>query len=125
MEKYVYNKLVRDKIVEKINSEKGRNATWRILRDEEYIKELNKKLLEEVHEFIEENAEEELADIMEVLENIVKVKNINWEDVKKIQEEKRRKKGGFIDKIYLEYVEEEERNLKEEEELKKSWRKNN
>ena len=123
--KYVYNKLVRDNIVENINSEEGRKASFRVLNDKEYIEELNKKLLEEAHEFIEENVEEELADIMEVLENITRVKAINWDNVRKIQEEKRNKKGGFLDKIYLEYVEEEKRNLKEEEELNKPWRKNN
>ena len=44
--KYAYNKLVRDKIPENINSMKGRKATWRIMDYDEYIKELNKKLLE-------------------------------------------------------------------------------
>ena len=122
--KYVYNKLVRDKIVENINSEAGRGAHYRILNDKEYMDELNKKLLEEAHEFIEENAEEELADIMEVLENIVRVKDINWDNVRKLQEAKRNKKGGFLDKVYLEYVEEAERNLKEEAELNKQKRKN-
>ena len=63
--------------------------------DEEYIKELNKKLLEESHEFIEENDVEELADIMEVIESIMKVKKITWEDVKEKQEKKRDEKGGF------------------------------
>ena len=74
--KYTYNKLVRDKIPENINRMEGRKATWRIMDDDEYIKELNKKLLEEAHEFIEENAVEELADIMEVIQSIMRVKNI-------------------------------------------------
>ena len=69
--KYNYNKLVRDKIPEEINNMEGRNATFRIMEDEEYSKELNRKLLEECHEFIEENDSEELADVMEVIEAIV------------------------------------------------------
>lgn len=36
--KYTYNKLVKDKIPENINSMEGRKATWRIMSDEEYIK---------------------------------------------------------------------------------------
>ena len=120
---YTYNKLVRDKIPEEINSMEGRKAKFRIMDENEYIKELNRKLLEESNEFVEENDIEELADVMEVIEAIMKSKNINCEDVKKIQEKKKNKKGSFNRKIYLEYVEEEKRNIKEEEELKKKFRK--
>ena len=90
--KYTYNKLVRDKIPENINSMEGRKATWRIMDDEEYIKELNKKLLEEAHEFIEENAIEELADVMEVIQSIMRIKNISYEELKNVQQMKREKK---------------------------------
>ena len=120
---YKYNKLVRDKIPEEINSMEGRKAKFRIMDENEYIKELNRKLLEESNEFVEENDIEELADVMEVMESIMKIKNIQWEEVKKIQTKKRDKKGSFDRKIYLEYVEEEKRNIKEEEELKKKFRK--
>lgn len=98
-----YNKLVRDRIPEIINS-KGEKAICRILDDEEYLKELNIKLLEEANEFIEAGNIEELADIMEVLEAIAKVKNIDWEDVRKEQKFKRDKRGAFEEKIYLEGV---------------------
>ncbi len=121
--KYTYNKLVRDKIPEEINHMKGRKATFRIMDDEEYAKELNRKLLEECNEFIEENSVEELADVMEVVEAIMKLKNIQLDEVRKVQKNKRNKKGAFDEKIYLEYVEEEKRNLNEEKELNKSWRK--
>lgn len=120
---YTYNKLVRDKIPEEINKMKGSKAKYRIMDDNEYTKELNKKLLEECNEFIEENDIKELADVMEVIETIAKLKNINWEEVRKIQIEKRNKKGSFNKKIYLEYVEEDKRNIREEKELNKSWRK--
>ncbi len=121
--KYLYNKLVRDKIPNEINCTKGRKAVYRIMDNDEYLKELNRKLLEEAHEFIEENDIEELADVMEVIETITKLKNIKWEELRKIQNEKKNKKGSFNEKIYLEYVEEEKRNLKEEKELNKEWRK--
>ena len=121
--KYLYNKLVRDKIPNEINCTKGRKAVYRIMDNDEYLKELNRKLLEEAHEFIEENDIEELADVMEVIETITKLKNIKWEELRKIQNEKKNKKGSFNEKIYLEYVEEDKRNLKEEKELNKDWRK--
>lgn len=40
----------------------------------EYIQELDKKLFEEAHEFIEEHSVEELADLMEVIEKIMEIK---------------------------------------------------
>ncbi len=122
--KYTYNKLVRDKIPENINSMEGRKATWRVMDDDEYIKELNKKLLEEVHEFIEENAIEELADIIEVIQSIMRVKNISYEELKNVQQMKREKKGGFSNKIYLVEVEQDKADEREEQEMKKEWRKN-
>lgn len=122
--KYTYNKLVRDKIPNNIDSIVGRKSNWRIMNDDEYIKELNRKLLEESHEFIEENDVEELADVMEVIESIMKVKNITWEEVEKIQKLKRDKKGGFNKKIYLIDVEQDEIDEREEQEMRKEWRKN-
>ena len=74
--KYVYNKLVRDKIPESINKIEGREANYKILDNNEYIQELDKKLFEEAHEFVEEHSVEELADLMEVITAIMKFKNI-------------------------------------------------
>ena len=63
--KYIYNKLVRDKIPYQINKENGRKANYKILSDEQYMKELDNKLFEEAHEFIEEHSVEELGDLMD------------------------------------------------------------
>lgn len=122
--KYKYNKLVRDKIPASIDSMEGRKANWRIMDNEEYIKELNKKLIEEAHEFIEENAVEELADIMEVIQSIMRAKNISYEELKKVQALKREQKGGFYNRVYLIDVEQDRADEREEQELKKDWRKN-
>lgn len=43
--KYIYNKLVRDKIPENINSMEGRNCNYKILNDKEYLEELDKRYL--------------------------------------------------------------------------------
>ena len=122
--KYVYNKLVRDKIPEEINKMKGRKANYKILNDDEYLQELNKKLFEEAHEFIEEYSVEELADLMEVLSAIMKLRDISLEDVEKARETKNNEKGKFEDKVYLMNVEQEHADEREENELKKEWRKN-
>ena len=49
MTKKTYNKLVRDNIPNIIDSQKGRKANWRILDNEQYLQELNKKLIEEAN----------------------------------------------------------------------------
>ena len=121
--RYVYNKLVRDRIPEIIDSEVGRKSKYRILDDKEYLSELNKKVLEEANEFIEGNSIEELGDLMEVLNAIMKLKNYKIQDVYKIMNDKAEKRGAFNDKIFLEYVDEEKRNIEEEKELNKKFRK--
>jgi predicted house-cleaning noncanonical NTP pyrophosphatase (MazG superfamily)/ASC-1-like (ASCH) protein len=121
--RYTYNKLVRDKIPENINSESGRKSKYRILNDKEYLNELNKKVIEEANEFIEENSIEELGDLMEVINAIMQFKNYKTEELYKVMKEKADKKGAFNNRIYLEYVDEEKRNLEEEKELNKEFRK--
>ncbi len=122
--KYIYNKLVRDKIPTEINKIDGRKASYKILNDDEYIQELDKKLFEEAHEFTEEHSTEELGDLMEVIFAIMKKNNISIEEVEKVRKAKKDRKGGFENKIYLIDVEENQRNESEEKELNKNWRKN-
>lgn len=58
----IYNKLVRDNIPE-IMINNGAKPVIRILNDEEYLVELNKKLQEELHEYLLDGNIEELADL--------------------------------------------------------------
>ena len=97
----VYNKLVRDKIPE-IMIKNGAKPVIKVLNNEEYLKELNKKLLEEVHEYLEDNNIEELADIQEVLLAILNAKNIKREELEEIRNAKVLKRGAFTKKIFLE-----------------------
>ncbi len=60
---------------------------------------------------------------MEVINAIMKLKGYKMEEVYKIMKAKADKKGAFEDKIYLEYVDEEKRNIEEEKELDKEFRK--
>lgn len=100
----VYNKLVRDNIPE-IMVSRGCKPVTRILNDEEYLSELNKKLLEEVNEYLSDNNIEELADIKEVFLAILKAKNISDEELENVRIDKVNKRGSFNDKVYLEYEE--------------------
>lgn len=120
--KYIYNKLVRDKIPENIDKMEGRKSNYKILEDKEYIEELDKKLFEEAHEFIEEHSVEELADLMEVVYTIMKINNISINDVENARKIKKDKKGGFNNKIYLIDVEQNQIDEREEMEMKKDWR---
>ena len=60
---------------------------------------------------------------MEVINAIMKLKNYKIEEVYRVMKEKVEKKGAFNNKIFLEYVDEEKQNFKEEKELKKKFRK--
>ena len=95
------NKLVRDKIPERILHD-GRKPRTHIANDEEYWDKLKLKLKEEVNEFLEESNEEELADILEVIGAICEFKKIDENNLKKIKENKAEKKGKFKEKIILE-----------------------
>lgn len=99
-----YNKLVRDKIPEIMKS-KGYIPVTKILSDEEYIAELNKKLQEEVKEYLEDGEVLELADIMEVILAILKYKGVSLDKFESMRVEKVNKRGAFEDKIFLEYEE--------------------
>lgn len=99
-----FNKLVRDNIKDII--EKNGEITYtKVLDDEEYKKELNKKLLEEASEVInsktKEELIEELADLSEVILAIAKSNDIIYEDIEKTREKKKEEKGGFDKKIFL------------------------
>lgn len=100
----IYNKLVRDKITDIIEAD-GRIARYRILDDNEYIQELNRKLQEEVKEYLEDNNIEELADIVEVIYGILNSMDVSIKEFEKIRRNKQEKRGAFKKKIYLEEAE--------------------
>lgn len=102
----IYNKLVRDNIPSIIEG-KGETPITRILNEEEYKKELEKKLYEEYNEVLEASGEdrvEELADMIEVIKYLAKLEGKKLEDVIKTADEKSTKRGAFNDRIFLEKV---------------------
>ena len=98
-----YKKLVRDKIPE-ICKNNGEEPVIRILSDQEYLEELNKKLQEEMKEYLESGEVEELADLEEVLRAILVVKKVSYDEFENIRAAKVNKRGAFKKKIYLEDV---------------------
>ncbi|HLQ73181.1 MAG TPA: nucleoside triphosphate pyrophosphohydrolase [Bacillota bacterium] len=106
----VYNKLVRDKIPAIIEAD-GKACTTRILNEKEYELALEKKLVEEVNEFLsaDEQAEsvEELADILEIIRSLAYVQGSSFEDVERVRADKFESRGGFKQGVYLMEVKDE------------------
>lgn len=96
-----YNKLVRDKIPEIIESE-GQTCQTHILSDIEYIKALESKLDEEVAEYHSDKNLEGLADITEVIHALCTAHGYSIHDLESIRLKKANNKGTFSKKIYLE-----------------------
>ena len=99
----IYNKLIRDNVLE-IISNNNQKSSYHIATDEEYKNKLLEKLQEEVCEFTTDKNEEELADIFEVIEHIITAFNFNKEKILEIREKKAEKNGKFSKKIILEKV---------------------
>ncbi len=100
-----YQKLVRDKIPEIIEKD-GKQSVCSILSDEEYLDLLDKKLSEELGEYLESKSMEELADLLEVITAVAKARGSSIEEVEAIRKKKAEKRGGFEKKILLEEVRE-------------------
>ena len=101
----VYNKLVRDRIPEMIESD-GKTCSTEILSDDRYFQMLDAKLNEELAEYQESKSLEEMADLLEVMQAVVKARGWTWEQMEQVRQEKADKRGGFEKKILLREVRE-------------------
>ncbi|MFC7063425.1 nucleoside triphosphate pyrophosphohydrolase [Halobacillus seohaensis] len=103
-----YNKLVRDKIPE-IIEKTGKNFETRILKENEYIDSLKTKLQEELNEYLtaenDQEALEEMADMLELIHVLSEVHDGSMERVEEIRKEKVEKRGSFKERIFLLEVE--------------------
>ncbi|WP_100398727.1 nucleoside triphosphate pyrophosphohydrolase [Bacillus sp. FJAT-44742] len=104
----IYNKLVRDHIPDMLRlSGKGYQAEE--LSDEKYKEEAQKKLQEELNEYLsaetDEDALNELADILELLHALSNQHGASPEKLEEIRKEKARVRGGFDEKRFLVMVE--------------------
>jgi predicted house-cleaning noncanonical NTP pyrophosphatase (MazG superfamily) len=99
-----YNKLVRDKIPEIIEST-GKSFDVHYAKEEELLSLLETKLNEEVSEYLEDKNLEELADVMEVLFGLASALGYSEDTLIKKRNEKKDERGGFekgivLDKVY-------------------------
>lgn len=106
----VYRKLVRDRIPDIIAST-GRECQTIQLDEMTYKQELVRKLREESEEYFSaaanEEALEELADMLEVIRALAAVHGSSWEQLDAVREAKALKRGGFMNRVYLIEVDDE------------------
>ena len=94
------NKAIRDKIPEIIKAS-GKNFKIRKLTDNEFLIEMEKKLNEEVAEYLESKTGEELADILEVVYRIAELRGVSSNELDKIRQDKAEKRGKFTSNLFL------------------------
>ena len=99
-----FYKLVRDNIPD-IITKNGRIPIFHTAEAEEFEFALLKKLREEADEFIENPSEEDLADVLEVIYTIYKVKGYNPDDIEEKRKEKLKVRGGYVKRIILDKTE--------------------
>lgn len=100
-----YYKLVRDRIPEIIHTS-GRSCLWDVLSHEEYIRKLDEKLNEELEEYQESKSLEELADLLEVIQAVVKARGWTLTQLEQVKKEKAEERGRFEKRILLREVKE-------------------
>lgn len=100
----IYNKLVRDRIPEIIQNN-GQSCSARPLKEKEFVEELKKKADEELNEYLnsqsDQEAVEELADLLEIVYTLADQHGYSVEDLEEVRRKKERDRGGFQDKIFL------------------------
>lgn len=98
-----YHKLVRDRIPEIIKTSGDRCVT-EILSQDEYVKQLDQKLQEELTEYYQEPCLEELADLLEVIHAVAVARGYTVEQLEEQRVKKAQERGGFENRILLKEV---------------------
>ena len=99
----LYHKLVRDRIPEIIKAD-GKTCICETLSHEDYLRLLDEKLNEELAEYQASKSLEELADLLEVMQAVVKARGWTEEELEQVRADKVAKRGGFEKKILLKEV---------------------
>lgn len=95
-----FNKLVRD-LIPSVIEKQGKIPVIKRLNNDDFDRELDKKLLEEINEYLESGSTEELVDIYQLILSILARRNIPLEQFEYLRQEKARTNGEFVDGLYL------------------------
>lgn len=98
--KKIYEKLVRDRIPEIIEST-GSTCKIGTLDDGEYIRALDEKLREELDEYLTDGSIEELADLLEVVRASAIARGYTLDELEAVRSHKAQERGGFEKRIWL------------------------
>ncbi len=108
MPKFIFNRLVRDKLpaeYEKL----GEKATYRKLSELQHLEALREKVIEELREVpldgSIEDFEKEVADTQQAIDDLVALKGANPQAIHDIKLKKADKKGGFKGGHFVETLE--------------------
>lgn len=105
--RFKIEKLIRDQLPDLLLQDNVFVKT-KIMDQNEYLKALNNKLLEEANEVISAKTtaeyREELADLLEVIHAFSAAYAIPYEQIEQQRLQKRASKGGFEGRIYSSYV---------------------
>lgn len=94
------SKAVRDFIPEVLKLS-GKECIVRELSDSSFLPELEKKLEEELKEYLESKEIEELADLLEVIYRIAELRGSSKAELETIRQRKKQEKGGFEKNLLL------------------------
>ena len=98
-----YDKLIRDRIPE-IIEKSGKRCIVEVMDRETYIRYLDRKLNEELADYLEDRSLEELADLLEVIYAAAAAQGCNADELESIRKEKAEKRGGFEKRLRLKGV---------------------
>ncbi len=104
MKKIFYNKVIRDKIPDRITAA-GADYDARVLPRRAFEKELIKKVEEEASGMQQAKSKKELvseiADVIDVIEEIKSIKKIPQRDIDAARAANLKRKGGFKKRLWL------------------------
>jgi len=100
-----YPKLIRDRIPELVRQKGVEPSIRKANSNDEYAAFVLKKVAEEAQELskaeTESNLIEEIADVYEIIDALIKAKQLSPEEIAAVKKEKRQKRGGFDDQLIM------------------------
>lgn len=109
MKTFYFNKLVRDKVLQRCLDDPKVKTYYQHLETKQYIEALIEKLHEETDEvsvaLTRDELVVELADVQEVIDALTAAYEITKDEIKSVQQSKIEKNGAFADRAYIERVE--------------------